>query len=154
MKSFCVFVFSCQNKHRRRHIADRCSSRLSRKCHLIHNTISETCAAALEKKHTHNCDIISPHWPIFSLVLRKYIFLKHPVKVDRLVETDIFAVFLPALHFPTSESILWPYWKPAGNFTCPETGSPVVPVKFGLSSSWISTWKGERVVRCIHLSKL
>lgn len=45
-------------------------------------------------------------------------------------------------------------WQPAGNITCPETGSPVVPVKFGLSSSWISTWKGERAVHCIHLSKL
>jgi len=41
-----------------------------------------------------------------------------------------------------------------GNFTCPEPGSAVVPVKIALSSSWISTWKGERAVRCIHVSKL
>lgn len=46
-----------------------------------------------------------------------------------------------AIYFLASQSIVWPYWQPAGNFTCPKTGSPVVPVKFGLGSSWISTWK-------------
>lgn len=48
-----------------------------------------------------------------------------------------------AIYFPASQSIVWPYWQPAGNFTCPKMGSAVVPVKFGLGSSWISTWKAN-----------
>lgn len=48
-----------------------------------------------------------------------------------------------AIYFLASQSIVWPYWQPAGNFTCPKMGSAVVPVKFGLGSSWISTWKAN-----------
>lgn len=74
--------------------------------------------------------------------------ISRPVEVFRFVTIDVICKSsdppLPdAIYFLASQSIVWPYWQPAGNFTCPKMGSPVVPVKFGLGSSWISTWKAN-----------
>ncbi len=82
------------------YIAVHCTS-LWRKCHLIQYNPWNVCNSVGKN----NCDTISPRWPIFSLVSRKYVF-EHPAQVDRLVKTNMFAVFLPALkqrpHFPKS----------------------------------------------------
>lgn len=135
------------------------TSVVSRTCHLIQHNPWKRVRWGEKNTHTHICDIISPRSPnfFFSLVLRKIKMfnIRHKLTdLSRQIDLQYSYPRRDTLYFPTSESILWPYWQPAGNFTCPEAGSPVVPVKFGRSSSWISTWKGERAVHCIHLSKL
>lgn len=127
---------------------------VSRTCHLIQHNPWKRVRWGKITHLWHNLTSLSDFF--FSLVLRKIKMFNIRHKLTDLSRQIDLQYSYPrdTLYFPTSESILWPYWQPAGNFTCPEAGSPVVPVKFGRSSSWISTWKGERAVHCIHLSKL
>lgn len=137
---FCCIFCCFKRRKTMHHKADHCSSEEKKQQQLWHNLTALRSPPPPPNPHPRFKEItriiIQYHWQI---CWQRYLKYSYP-RCD-------------TLYFPARQSILWPC-QATGNPTCPEPSSPVVPVKFGLSSSWISTWKSAGTVRRIHLSKL